>query len=366
MNEIELTQELVRINSENPPGNEKEIARFIRDYLDDLKITAKLIKFGKNRFNVIASLGKGNGLMLAGHMDTVPAGDPENWKFDPFEGRIVGDRIYGRGSTDMKSGLAAILTAVKKFNKEKLKKRLALAFVGDEEVAMRGTKYLIKNKKNFLKGIKYGVMAEPTYMKLKIAQKGITMVKLKFRGKAAHGSRPEGGVSAILKASDFIQQTKLLSKQLKNKKDPLLGSGTINIGKISGGIKVNVVPDYCEIEIDRRLIPGETSNITLKQFKKILKKLKLKVEIEYLNEPRLSMKIPKNSKIVKMIQNIIKTKAVGGSGYTESELYFRECGIDFVSFGPGRFSHITNEYVKVPQIKKTVKVYEKLIRKVCL
>lgn len=366
MNEVELTQELVRINSENPPGNEKEIAKFIRDYLIDLKIPAKLIKFGKNRFNVIASLGKGEGLMLAGHMDTVPSGDPKNWKFDPFEGRIVGNRIYGRGSSDMKSGLAAILTAVKRFKKEKFKKKLALAFVGDEEVAMRGTKYLIENKKNFLKDIKYGVMAESSNMKLRIAQKGITQIKLKFRGKAAHGSKPERGVSAILKASDFIQRTKLLSKKLKNKKDSLLGSGTINVGKISGGVKVNMVPDYCEIEIDRRLISGETPQIAIRQFKNILKRLKLKAEIEYLNEPRLSMKISKKSKIVKMIQSIIKTKAIGESGYTESELFFRECGIDFVSCGPGRFAHITNEYVKIPQIKKAVRLYENLIKRWCL
>jgi len=118
MDEVKLTQELVRINSENPPGNEKEIAKFIRDYLDDLKIPVKLIKFDRNRFNVIASLGKGDGLMLAGHTDTVPTGDPKNWKFNPFGGKIVDDKIYGRGSTDMKSGLAAILTAVKKFKKE--------------------------------------------------------------------------------------------------------------------------------------------------------------------------------------------------------------------------------------------------------
>jgi len=366
MDEVKLTQELVRINSENPPGNEKEIAKFIRDYLDDLKIPVKLIKFDRNRFNVIASLGKGDGLMLAGHTDTVPTGDPKNWKFNPFGGKIVDDKIYGRGSTDMKSGLAAILTAVKKFKKEKFKKRLALAFVGDEEVAMTGTKYLIKNKKDFLKDIKYGVMAESTNMKLRIAQKGITMIKLRFRGKAAHGSWPAGGVNAILKASDFIQQTKLLSKKLKKKKDLLLSSGTINVGKISGGVKVNMVPDYCEVEIDRRLIPGETPQIAIKQYKNILKKLKLKAEIEFLNEPRLSMKISKKSKIVKMIQSIIKTNAVGQLGYTESELFFRECDIDFVSCGPGKFAHITNEYVKISQIKKAVKLYENLIKRWCL
>jgi acetylornithine deacetylase/succinyl-diaminopimelate desuccinylase-like protein len=194
------------------------------------------------------------------------------------------------------------------------------------------------------------------------------MLKIRFKGKAAHGSKPELGDNAILKASDFIQELKILTKKLKKKKDPLLGSGTINVGKIVGGLKVNMVPDYCEVEIDRRLIPGETPSIAVKQIKNVLKKLRLRAKIEYLNEPRLAMKISKNSKIVKMIQNIIKTRTLGESGYTESELYYRECGIEIVSFGPGdpKLAHVNNEYIKISKIKKAVRVFETLIKKWCL
>ncbi len=368
MDEVRLTQELIRINSENPPGNEKKIAKFIKDYLEDFGIPAEMIEFGKNRFNVIGEKGKGKGLILAGHIDTVPSGDLKKWKYSPFEGKIVKGKIYGRGASDMKGGLAAILGSLRKFKNKNFKKRLVLAFVGDEEVAMKGTKYLIEKRKSFLKNVKYGVMAEPTNLDIRIAQKGITMIKLKFKGKAAHGSKPELGDNAILKASDFIQELKKLTRKLKKKKDPLLGSGTINVGKILGGTKVNIVPDYCEVEIDRRLIPGETPAIAIKQIRKILEKLNLKAKIEYLNEPRLAMKIPKNSKIVKMIQSIKKAKIKGESGYTESELYYRECGIEFVSFGPGdpKLAHVINENIKISKIKKAKKVFEKLIERWCL
>ena len=151
MNEIELTQQLVGINSENPPGNEKKIAKYIRDFLNDLKIKSELIEFEKNRCDVIASIGKGKGLMLNGHMDTVPAGDLKKWKYDPFEGKVVNGKLYGRGSSDMKGGLAAVLIAVKNLSRENFKRKLLLTFVADEEVAMKGSDYLIKNRRNIFK-----------------------------------------------------------------------------------------------------------------------------------------------------------------------------------------------------------------------
>jgi len=260
------------------------------------------------------------------------------------------------------------LTAVKKLARENFKKKLFLAFVADEEATQLGTEYLINKRKSLLSGIKYGIVGECTELKIRIAQKGITMFKVKFRGKAAHGSKPEFGDNAILKASDFIQELKNLSKKLKKVKTPLLGSGTINVGKISGGIKVNVVPDFCEIEIDRRLVPSETPKLAIKQIKDLLKKLKLKAEIEIMKKGRLPMNIKETSKIVKTLRSIIKTKMVGESGYTEAEMYYRDAGIPCVACGPGisALAHVSNEYIPIKNIKKGVKVYEKLIKKVCL
>lgn len=367
MNEIELTQELVRINSENPPGNEREIAKFIKDFLDDLKIPAEIIEFEKNRFDVVASIGNGSGLMLNGHMDTVPAGDLNKWKYNPFEGKIIGGKIYGRGASDMKGGIASILIAVKNLSRKNFKRKLLLTFVADEEVEAKGSFHLIRNRKDMLRDIKYGIMGECTDLRLRIAQKGIVKIKVKFKGKAAHGSKPELGVNAIYKATDFIQEVRKLIEQLKKRKNILLGSGTINVGVIKGGTKINVVPEFCDVEIDRRIIPGETPQIAINQLRKILKKLKLKAEIE-VSKNRLPMQLSENLEIIKILKSITKAKSVGESGYTEAELFYRDGGFPCFSFGPGvsELAHTTNEYIPIKNLQKATKIYEELIRRVCL
>jgi len=365
MNEIELTQELVRINSENPPGNEGTIAKYIKDFLDDLKIPADIIEFEKNRFDIVASIGDGKGLMFNGHMDTVPAGG--NWKYNPFDARIIGEKLYGRGSSDMKGGLAAVLTAVKNLSKEKFKRKLLLTFVADEESLAKGSIFLIKNRREALNDVNYGIMAECTDLNARIAQKGIIKIKVKFKGKAAHGSKPELGDNAIYKAAEFIQEVRKLIEQLKKRRNVLLGSGTINVGTINGGTKVNVVPDFCDMEIDRRIIPGENPKIAVNQLRNILKKLKLKAEIE-VSKSRLPMQLNKNLELIRILQSITKTKFIGESGYTEAELFYRDAGIPCFSFGPGMSdqAHVTDEYIPIKNLQKATNIYEQLIRRVCL
>jgi len=366
MNEIELTQELVKINSENPPGNEREVAKFIKDFLEDLKISTELIEFEKNRFDVVASIGNGKGLMFNGHMDTVPVGS--NWTADPLGGKIVNGNIYGRGTSDMKGGIASILAAVKNLSKEKFKRKLLLTFVADEEVALKGSEYLIKNRKEIFKDVKYGIVAECNDLNLTIAQKGIVQIKVKFKGRAAHGSRPELGDNAIYKAADFIQELRKLIEQLKKRRNPILGSGTINVGAVSGGTKINVVPDFCNVEVDRRIIPGETPDYAIKQIRKILKKLKLKADIEFETGSRYPMQFSDKLEIIKLIKSIIKVKMTGSSGYDEAELYYRDAKVPCVTIGPGisNQAHVANEFIPIKNLQKATSIYEKIIRKVCL
>jgi succinyl-diaminopimelate desuccinylase len=365
MNEIELTQELVRINSENPPGNEAEIAMYIKDFLDDLKISTELIEFEKNRLDVVASIGEGKGMMFNGHMDTVPAGG--NWKYNPFEGKIVNGKIYGRGTSDMKGGIASILAAVKNLSNEKFKRKLLLTFVADEEDLQKGSEYLIKNRKEIFRDVKYGIVAECNDLNLTIAQKGIVHLRVKFKGKAAHGSRPDLGDNAIYKAADFIQEIRKLIEQLKKRRNSILGSGTVNVGTINGGTRINVVPDFCDVKVDRRIIPGETPDYAISQIKNILKKLKLKADIE-VESKRFPMQISDKLEIVKLVKSITNVKMIGSSGYDEAELYYREAGVPSVTIGPGvsNQAHVANEYIPIKNLQKATKIYEKLIRKVCL
>ena len=365
MNEVELTQELVRINSENPPGNERAVANFIKDFLDDLNIPVELIEFSKDRFDVVATLGKGSGLMLNGHMDTVPAGN--NWKYDPFGGKIVNGRLYGRGASDMKSGIASILAAVQIVSKEKFKRKLLLTFVADEEANQKGSEYLLKNRTDILKGIKYGVMADSNDLKITTAQKGIVQITVGFRGKAAHASTPELGDNAIYKAAEFALEMRKLMASLNKIKNPVMGSGTVNVGTINGGTKINVVPDFCNVEVDRRIVPPETTTYAINQIKGILKRLKLKADVQ-IKTNRMPMQIGESSELVTLLKRISKARTVASSGYMETEMYYKEAGIPCVNFGPGldRQAHVTDEYVPIKNLKRATKIYSELIRKVCL
>jgi len=365
MDVVKLTQELVKINSEDPPGNEENVARFIVKFMKGTDFKLTKIYPEKNRPILIFEKGKGEGLMLNGHMDTVPVGN--NWKYDPFGGKLVKGKLYGRGAVDMKGGLASILIAAKNFSGKKFKRRLVLVFVPGEEVNLLGSDYLTSKKRELISDIKYGLIAEPTGMNIEIAQKGIVQVNVIFKGKSAHGSMPELGDNAILKAVKFINELEKLTKKLKRKKNKILGSGTINVGKINGGIKVNMVPDFCKVEIDRRIIPGETINLAKKQIREILKRLNLKAKVEFV-AGRPAMVISKKSEIVNIMKGILKKRFIGSSGYTEAELYYTRCGIDCVVCGPGneKLCHVANEYNEVKQLRSAVEAYEKLIKMWCL
>lgn len=372
MNVVELTQELVRINSENPPGNEEAIAKFVKKFLEDSGIKAELIKSGERRYNVAASIGKGEGgMMFNGHLDTVPIG--EGWTEKPLGGELKDGKIYGRGAFDMKGGVAAIMVLARKLAKEKLKKRILFTFVADEEAGGDyGSEYLIKNRKGLFRGIKMGIIAEPVGIdNIRIAQKGIAGIRVTFTGKAAHGSRPERGDNAILKAVDFINGVEKLKKQLLGKKHALLGPATINVGKIDGGTKMNVVPDKCVVDIDRRLIPGETPESSLKQFTDILDRLGVKARIEQMTA-RNPMELSTDSPLIKEIMKLVpNAKLAGIAGYTETEMYNKELGMDCLSWGAGLkgdtldMAHVADEYTEVEELKRTVELYEKLARRLC-
>ena len=365
---IELLQELVRIDSRNPPGNEKAVAKYICDWLTDKGIQAEPVKWGENRYNVIAEIGNGsNGLMLSGHIDIVPFGNVENWKYDPLSATIVGDKLHGRGTSDMKGGVAAIMEAAAKLSKENFKRKLLLTFTGDEESGLEGAKFLVAKRPEIFNGIKYGVVGEPTQLNIRAVHKGAIFAIAKFYGKAAHGSKPWLGDNAIMKANKFLNNVQALEKILSKKKDPMLGSGTINIGVIRGGAKANIVPESCEVEIDRRITRKETIQEAVKQLKEAVKKSGPASELVVIDS-RPPLDNPLDSPIIEMIQNITKAKVLGESGYTEAGYFRQKLGIDCVVCGPGdsKLAHVANEWISVKMVQQASQVYEKLIRQWCV
>ncbi len=357
---VDLTKRLIEINSENPPGREKEAAKFVRDYLDSIKIDPEIVEFDKGRSNVIASIGKGEGMMLCGHLDTVPCEDKTQ-----MIGKIQKNRLYGRGSADMKGGVAAILASLKGLDLNKLNRRILLTFVADEEAGGKGTEWLLNNRKGTFKSVKYGIIAEPTNLAIQIAQKGILGINVNFSGRAAHGSRPWLGDNAIIKASEFIE--KLNNVSLANGiKDALLGSNTVNIGKIRGGVAVNVVPSSCEVNLDIRTISPESTRHIILQVRTLANQIdkKSKCTVAWKKE---AIKVSQNSEVVKILRSITNSKLVGSTFYTEAEMYMNGTGMDCTVFGPGdiKVCHTRNEYVNIRDLEKSEYTFKQVIRKWC-
>ncbi len=354
-NLIKLTQDLIRIDSQNPPGRERKIALFVGSYLKKLGLKVKIYEFKSGRSNVIALLkGKNRrSLIVTPHLDTVPSG--ENWSIDPFSAKVEQDKIYGLGATDCKCNLASLMIAIKSIVEEKavLPYNLIFAATADEESGSRlGIMSLLD--KRILRADEALVLDADDF-EIIIAQKGLIHLKVKIQGKKAHGAYPDLGVNAIDAAVNVISDIKKL--KLPSKKNKHLKPPTINIGTIKGGDKVNVVADWCEFELDFRFLPGTSYNYLLSRLRSILKKRSrsFTIEITGMQKPYL---ISESSPLVNYLKRAfrylrINPKVKGSEGATVIT-FFKDKGIPAVAtgFGVSSCAHAADEYVKISSLYK--------------
>jgi len=263
---VELLQRLIQIRSSNPPGNEDRIAAFIKAYLSQKGISVTQLPLEEGRSSLVARIpGKQPGsIVLCGHMDTVDAHE-EKWTVSPFAGQIKEDKIWGRGSADMKSGVAVILELAKLIAQSNFipRKNLALVFTADEEKAYRGARSVVQS--GLIDDAEFLVITEPTAGQVLPGQKGELWVEATFSGKAAHGALPELGTNSILPASSFCLQ--LAEESERFKAVPGRGQTTLNIGQITGGWQVNIVPDTTRVALDFRVVsePDKSQALDLVQ-----------------------------------------------------------------------------------------------------
>ncbi len=367
---VELTTRLVQIPTENPPGNEKVAALFLKPLLSKLGFKIKIVLSPMGRWNIVAEKRWGRGgrtLIFNGHLDVVPSGDPSQWEYPPFQGKLSKGRIYGRGSSDMKSGIASFIHALSMIERSKIllhQGAVILHLVSDEESHGRqGMGFL--TQKGGIRG-DAALVGEPTDLRLVIAQKGALWFRISTLGKSAHGSRPHLGVNAIEKMAKLITQLNSIHQETEH---PLLGKPTLNIGMIRGGTKINVVPDRCEIEVDRRMLPGEKKEEVLEEVKKKLDSLKSQdplfhYQIEETDFAQPS-EIDPDEEItrigVEAIQEVIgeKPKIQGFSGFTDARFYINQYHIPTLIFGPGGMdqSHTTDESVEVDALVQGAHIY---------
>jgi len=363
---VELTREFIKIPSTS--GQEKEIQTVIMDKLTSLGLKVNLDDAG----NVIAELdGKTDipALLLSGHMDTVAA--DTGWSYDPYSAKIVNGRIYGRGAADMKGGLAAIITAVEILQNANIKlkgKLYILATVREEVPIDNGMAYFLDYMKKNIK-INSSIIGEPTSLNIGLGNKGRMEIEIITRGKSTHASIPEKGINAIYSMAKIINNIEKMRLKSIYIKGVGKVKGALNVGVIKGGVRPNTVPDLCEIIIDRRLVPTETPEKVLNEFKKIMNKLKeknkrIKAEINLRYPPAMPVIVSKDEAIVKSLEKAVRKIKKGVKftflPYTTEACYLSGvASIPTVIFGPGNISqaHAINEYIEIKSLIDATKIY---------
>lgn len=369
---------LVRIPSVNPSlmpqsSGERGLASYLSRYLQEMGLEVTEQTVSGDRKNVIARLpgtGGGKNLLFNGHMDTV---DTEGMTIAPFEAVLEDGRLFGRGALDMKGGLAAMVFAVKDVMARKVPLRgdVFLTFVVDEEYVSLGTEALVRAVK-----ADAAIVCEPTDLALNIAHKGFVWGRVTFHGKAAHGSRPDLGADAIRAAGHFLVALDSLEKEVLSKRShPLLGNPSVHASLIRGGSGISTYPSECVLEIERRTLPGETTESVREELEDILSELSVSVpdfsaEME-LYFSRSPLEVPEESPLVNSIRKSYRETlgnevTIGGfSGWADSAL-IADAGIPAVNFGPcGLGLHAAEEYVEVESVDRLARVLSGVIADFC-
>ena len=374
MNAVDILSKLISFKTISETTN-KELSKYISQYLARYKIKSQLFEGSPNQFNLYAKIGPNvdGGIILSGHTDVVPT-DGQNWSTNPFELVKKKKKLFGRGSCDMKGFIAVVLSLVPKIKINKLKKPLHLIFSYDEEIGCIGIQKLIP----FLKTVKpkpdFCIVGEPTEMKLVNMHKGKKNFLVSFNGVESHSSLIENGVNSIDYCGEFINFLKDLQKDLiktKNNKKFNPPYPTINIGKIQGGIAVNIIPKECELEFEIRDTPNLNTEKTIRKIKDFLKiiekKMKKKnkscsVVLKMLNNfPPLETNEKK--KIINLVLDKLKSNSVNSVSFGTEAGVFNKVGFETIVCGPGSIeqAHKPNEYVEEKQLKKCDEFLTKII-----
>lgn len=358
---VALARALVATPSVNPGldpegAGEKEIARLTAGWLRTWGFEVELVDAAPDRPSVLARFegGTGPSLILNGHLDTVGV---DGMEVDPFDPVVEEGRLRGRGSADMKGGVAAALAAARDAVAGGVGGTLIVALTADEEEAGRGARRLVED------GLTAdgAVVCEPTGLDIMPAHKGFTWIEIDFRGRAAHGSRADRGIDAIRHAGLFLSRLGRLEAALAERQPhPLLGSGTVHAGTIRGGTAPSVYPDSCTLTLERRTLPGETGEAFRTEVELALEQLgsevpSLSTSLEVLMH-RDGSEVAVDHELVSAMAGAARTvgldpQVLGMTAWVEA-VTFNDAGIPALCFGPGSIAaaHSSDESVPVAEI----------------
>jgi acetylornithine deacetylase len=363
---IELTSRLVAIDSVNPalvPGGagEGEIARFVAAWAAESGLGAEVLEATPGRPSVVVrapGTGGGRTLLLFAHLDTVGV----EGMADPHTPRVDGDRLHGRGAYDMKSGLAAALLACREAAAQGLAGDVVVAAVADEEHASLGVQEVLQSV-----SADAAIVTEPTELELIVAHKGFVWIEIEVEGRAAHGSRHEEGVDAIVRAGPILSGIGELDDVLKARTHPLLGRGSVHASLIEGGAEMSSYPARCTIGLERRTLPGETAAA-------------VEAEVQHLLEGRATQRtllvrepfaIPEDHDLVETVQAAAAettgaTRPLAGAPYWADAAFIAAAGIPTVMFGAGGAgAHAVEEWVSVQDSVTVTRTLVAVAQRLC-
>jgi acetylornithine deacetylase/succinyl-diaminopimelate desuccinylase family protein len=366
---IQLTAELIRRPSVT--GEEKSVVELLANFLTDHGLPVELDEAAPDRPNLACLWGAEDGptLLLTGHSDTVPIGN--GWTRDPFAGEIDDGRLYGRGSCDMKAGLAGMAIAMVALKRRMVRPRGRVLFAAcvDEEESGIGTKAAIKA------GLEadWAVIGEPTDLQTIRAAKGNCYFEVEVSGRAAHAGSPERGANAIYGASRAIAAVEAHHAELQQRRHPLLGSPSCSVGTIEGGMTVSAVPDSCRFRVDRRLLPDETGESALAEFSHALDRHAVMpagtTRREFLRMDMPALELRQGHSLIGAVKRAAQDCGgpdlpVGGwSAACDGGYLMRDAGIPTVLLGPGSIvhqAHRPDEFVPIDQLVIAARSYAAL------
>lgn len=373
---IQVLSDMVSINSVNSalmpdaPG-EAKVAEYIAQFFTSLNIKHHYQEVYPGRSNIIGTIpGKDpkKHLVFESHMDVVST---KGMTIPPFQPKIDGNRMYGRGTCDTKSSMAGMLCAIKAILETGEQPSCTVTIVGavDEEHLYRGVVKLVDANMGFTAG----VVGEPTELNIVRAHKGCVRWRIIVTGRAAHTSKPQLGVNAIVKMGNVIRAIEeRLQPQYKAKTHPLVGNPTLTISMIQGGTQVNFVPDECSITLDRRVIPGEDKDTVWKEFDSILDFVRkqdpdLKVHMEEPYAADWAMETEEHENIVqvgfKSAQDTLKSLRITGVPYGTDASKLVRSGVPCIVLGPGSIdqAHTADEWVDLDQVVLCTEIYARIM-----
>jgi acetylornithine deacetylase/succinyl-diaminopimelate desuccinylase-like protein len=369
-----LVCELVAVDSVNPSlvaggAGESEIAAFVERWAQHERLATEVLEQTTGRPSVLVRApGRGGGrtLLLCGHLDTVSVAGMN----EPHSPRIDGDRLYGRGAYDMKAGLAAALIAVRDAARLGLRGDVIVAAVADEEHASLGIQEAVAHVH-----ADAAIVTEPTEMAVVIAHKGFVWSEITVTGRAAHGSRPELGIDAIVKMGPVLTGLQLLDAALGTERHPLLGRGSVHASVIEGGLELSSYPAQCVVRIERRTLPGETAADVEQELDMLLERHR--AADPELNVARRTLltrepfEVDEEAEVVKVVRAaaaeiLAKPPRVAGASYWTDAAFIAAAGIPTVVFGPrGGGAHAIEEWVNLADTDAVARTLIAVAARVC-